>query len=215
MPTQQDVDDLLVQIRKFFGEGDKSGNKRYSPDRSGRLPDSPSQKQIDRAAQASASVSSIIFWRDERKKSGLSDYQYGETIWKTGTKAGNCWEQACVAAWGAQFYGFTTSYTCMIDDPGDHVFCLVDYKNPVWKTVSDMKTAGGEGWIIDPWANTCCRPGEYVERFQAKMQKWAAQGKRIWYDTKVNNFTGWTDALAYKYRDGFLNGPIAYSQCMG
>jgi len=214
MPSQQDAEDLLHQIRKYFSSGNKSNNKRYTDDRSGRLPPGASLTAANREAQANASATEVIYWRAERDKAGMSDVQFGEMIWTKGIKSGNCWEQACVAAWGAKHYGFTNSFTCTISDPGDHVFALVDYKKPAWKTASDMKTAGGEGWIVDPWANTCCRPNEYVDRFTAKMQKWASEGKRIWYDSKANNFTGWTDALAYKYRNGFLTGPLSYTQCI-
>jgi hypothetical protein len=216
MVSESDAQALLTAVRNLFKGGFKSANKAYLANESGSmLPPVVSQKQADRISNLIDAVAVVNDWRAQKKQQKLSDFEYGKFIWEHGTLAGNCQEQACLAGYGASRPGFNfpNVYIAYIEDPGDHVFCLVDYPNPSWSKIPEMLTNGESGWVVDPWANLCCRPASYVGRFQEKLKKWSGEGKRIFYDSKNNRFTGWTDALGKKYVSGFLTGDLVFNRC--
>lgn len=78
-----------------------------------------------------------------------------------------------------------------------------------------MTVSGSDAWVIDPWANTCCTGEKYEALFLTKMQEWTTDGKRIWFSTRKNNFSGWAVPTMDKYCEGFRTGPMDFSVAGG
>jgi hypothetical protein len=75
---------------------------------------------------------------------------------------------------------------------GDHVFTIFGLRLSVDTSFTRLRppsppifitkrnrAALDRAWVVDPWANLCCRIDQYPSRFRDKMFHWSQQGKRI------------------------------------
>lgn len=128
---------------------------------------------------------------------------------------GNCYEMAVAAAYVVAQRKVGTPWIGRISRPGDHAFCLVNGGvTPRWKAVEWMRIAQADAWIIDPWANICCKQNEYPARFADQMRIWAHQGKQVWYRDE-NDVGNPIDPSSPTYLSGFEEGPLRFEKGSG
>ncbi len=186
----------------------KSSNKLYMKD--ANTVDTTTAKGKTRSTNQALAASTID---DSRAKSvGMSPVEYGKLLWDTWQGDGNCWEQACMAAYIANQQGFKNVFIGSIRSPGDHAFCFIGKEGDVpgmnYKKVRDMLGTPWGAWIVDPWANTCAIVSQYPSFFVSKMDKWTRDGKRV--SLSNGAFSGWIEPNNKLYRDGFMDGPLTF-----
>ncbi len=67
----------------------------------------------------------------------------------------------------------------MIDDPGDHQFCILQLSEPRSDSIAKMGVPKDECVIVDPWTGIACYSQDFATEFKEKMNKWTQNGKRI------------------------------------
>ncbi len=131
-------------------------------------------------------------------------------------RAGNCGEQAALAAWyvlKSEFVRRDRIYIATINNPGDHVFCVVS-ELPI--------PAGGQNYasvrefcgarvaasylVIDPWLNTSCAADQYLVLGRQKLNKWQTDGKRVCWHAGCQG-PGWYPP-AGEYANLFAFAPL-------
>lgn len=128
---------------------------------------------------------------------------------------GNCHEMAVAAAFVVALRNVGTPWVGHIKRPGNHVFCLVNGgEKPVWKNVKAFLTTPTDAWVIDPWANICCRQGEYVARFADQMRIWAHHGKHVWTPLAKGG-DKLSDPSSIDYLAAFEAGPLVFEKGCG
>lgn len=141
--------------------------------------------------------------------------QVGYHVLNQKVRAGNCGEMAAAAAYVVALRKVGTPWIVDINLPGEHVLCLVNGgETPNWKNVRSFLTAPGDAWIIDPWANICCKQQEYAERFAEQMLIWSHHGKLVWY-VDPKGIERPVDPASPLYLHGFENGPLVFEKCEG
>ena len=142
-------------------------------------------------------------------------FLYGCDVYADDGFAGNCSDMAAYAAWFATWRRIGTAWLAVIEDPGDHIFCIIaGVTRPRWDCVANFRNDRTDAWVIDPWANICCPVRDYETQFNLKMDKWTQRGKRIYYQSRVYRADGWAVPNCLVYRNGFLRGPIDYLQAI-
>lgn len=202
-------------VRAYFKGKTKSSNKIYPVDDFTDLKMTPlMQEKIalrnKNAMMAGLKVGSLR----ESKAFAHRDYtSFGYEVLDQQDVGGNCVEMAAAAAYLVMREHLGTAWFVGIRDPGDHAFCLVDNgveAHP--ETVAGYVTCSADSWVIDPWANVCCRMRDYDKLFSKKMQKWQKQGKRIIVLRKHKDYALVMNPASYTYLDGFRNGKTAYAK---
>lgn len=175
------VKSIFEQTREFYQNGVKSNNKCYHGEESKMPPTSRffnwklSKKQKLRNETVRKTLSSFQATRNSYAKPGDSLLSVGTTLHSTGNNAGNCGEMACVAL----HIAIENNHVPV----NDVKYCQLDYANAedgrsFNHTFIAIGTEEGE-WIVDPWANVCCKTDEYADQVTAKMKKWNKEGKRL------------------------------------
>ena len=170
-------------------------------------PASPEKRKLREQARQTASVLIPKF----RAKCGDDFFQYGQLMVDNGAVAGNCTDMVAVASWYATNMDIGVCWVAVIEDPGDHVFCVItDGDPPRWDCVGQYRRDRSGDWVIDPWANVYCRLRDYERDFRLKMDKWTQRGKRIRYKSRVLRVDGWAVPNSLAYLNGFLMGDLLY-----
>jgi hypothetical protein len=100
----------------------------------------------------------------------------------------------------------------IINRPGDHVFCVVDYpvEADVPSHVQHMPNYKHEGaWVINPWMNISCPFYKYPAMAKNKLFDCLDKEKRI-IDTGLSFYHEY-DPAGVAYIDGFFqSGPLKF-----
>lgn len=201
-------------VRKFFADGDgkKSDNKKYdAPPAEGfsiKL-DQDTNRNRDQPLATGVRLNIQQKKKDDYGASGVSPAQMGEIIFKGKFRGGNCAESTWLISYYLKLKKLN-GWIAIIDDPGDHQFMVFSATKPSWKSVKEMDYMGEDQWIIDPWANIVCKPGEFNQAFTDKMAKWTGKGKRI--GLVVDNKRVWTAGSDEKYLKDNLTSPLLYRE---
>lgn len=223
MPVRP-IDSILNEVRAFYAAGKKSGNKVYTS--------ANFVSDADWAAhsrQWSVRIMAGNLFRNRNKNQAISDAHrpawpagmtrlaWAQGIYNGGARAeftsGNCAEMASVAAMLAfqPQYGYQRAWSrvATVGAPGDHAFCILSMTVPRWARPSAMIGAAGASgaYVIDPWMNIACSAEEYWGLVLLKVQKWAREGKRIWWHGPQGR--GWYIPTG-PYALAFANAPITY-----
>jgi hypothetical protein len=173
------------------------------------------EKAMARNVTASHSINSELRLRNPPKSSG-TPYERGKEMFTKGQiykRTGNCLEQGAVAAYlaiKADATNRATTYVLTVEDPGDHVFCVVGAsQKPAWRTVADMERGFALAIVIDPWMHFACYAAEYPRFASGKLQQWLARGKRIFWSGNDMKSNGWYQP-AGDYEARFLDSPLSY-----
>ncbi len=193
----QSIARMTLQATRDFYKGQvKSANKAYDIEgkvkyKAGTvkrdtivLPGSAADIRDRNAALAEDVLGSL---RDEMK--GKSPLEAGGILFKTrGPRAGNCGEMACVAIHIAHVFGGVPAaklYLKYVEGKASkfgfsHQFMLMTKLDD--DTSQNPPNATGPqhtSWVVDPWANICCRLADFATEFDAQMTHWTRVGKRI------------------------------------
>lgn len=219
------IDAILIEVRKFYAAGKKSGNKVYT------VADFVAADEWEAHSRrwTVRMMAANLFRHRNRNQAlsvanrptppnGQSLLAWGRGIYNGGARAeftsGNCGEMAAVAGTIAvDTYGYPEArvYVGIISDPGDHVFCLLAITGaaPSWANASSMTGVVGNAghYIIDPWLNTACAAEEYWGLAQEKVRKWGRDGKRISWNGPSG--VGWYNPDG-AYSQAFGAGPLSF-----
>jgi len=132
-------------------------------------------------------------------------------------RSGNCGEMAGLSAYyvlKTEFIRRNLIYIGTVNDPGDHVFCLVS-EAPLSKNsrafesvTAFTKAPPAPAWmIIDPWLNVACSARNYLMDGGQKLDKWTAEGKRVAWHAGSMGATWYSPNGEYK--TAFINAPLA------
>ena len=133
--------------------------------------------------------------------------QCGFTVLDQPMLIGNCSEMSMAAAYLVVLRKAGTAWVVTIDDPGDHMFCLVtNGQKPTTFCVNEFAMDFSGAWIIDPWANVCCEIREYGNEFIKQMASWKHQGKFVY-----NFIYQKVDPTSQQYLNDFLVGELEYA----
>lgn len=104
-------------------------------------------------------------------------------------RSGNCGEMAALSAYYALKINFTRRdllFVGCLGGKGDHAFCLVAQESIASSVIKYASLAefislkAAKSWLmIDPWLNTACYANDYLTQSGNKLEKWAADGKRV------------------------------------
>ena len=103
---------------------------------------------------------------------------YGAAVLTLGL--GNCYEQACAAAWYLETHG-GAEYALMHYSHNDHVFLALGQPRGVYP--DQFKQWSADAAICDPWADIACPAREYSQRWRARMSNWQVMGLTIAFDS--------------------------------
>jgi len=115
-------------------------------------------------------------------------------------RVGNCDDMASHAALLAREAGLRATLWGMWDAQGNagyHCFCVVSAPGEDAASLHAEAHGGGISLVIDPWAGIIDRVQNYGVRMDAKMHKWAREGKQIF----CANLGGWIDATDHRWLD--------------
>ncbi len=113
------------------------------------------------------------------RRSGKTCIEYGQIVHGAGMMAGNCMENACLAAFLASEKAVPVAEIFLLAAPGtaDHGMCYIGPR-PAFASIgaaADIST----GWIIDPWAGIFAPPDKYAQTIQEIAQEWQRDGLRF------------------------------------
>ncbi len=215
MYTKVNAEKMNDWVIGFFDgkdhSGAKSDNKKYgAPPKEGiTLKEGQADRRNNNLARA-AEVRQAI----HGKKQLIAQFtgqnptpaEMGKIIFDQKLRGGNCAEMTWLLC-----HSFNTKlniWIVVIEDPGDHQFCLLAAKQPAYNTIAAMDYLGEDQWIIDPWANIVCKPGEFATEFTNKMQKWTDRGKRI--GVPAGQVYEWTAGSDPTYLSNILTSRLLY-----
>jgi hypothetical protein len=211
MIHKDDAARILQEVRAFYAAGVKSANKAYITgvpnDQTVDINDPFDDKWQDwstamMAQKAEIRNNNVLESQQNRPPGpkGGSFHEFGKRIYNGGKRAeftsGNCMEMAAVAAAIAiDSYHFESAwlFIAAIGAPGDHGFCMLSMREPTWRRANEMVKGSSTSvaYVIDPWLNTACAANEYWEAAQAKVKKWANDGKRVAWRGMDGKQLGW------------------------
>lgn len=229
MYTRDNAVKINNWVRIFYGGknaegktngGPKSDNKQYEADpTAGIVPNAEKQKKRNSAREQSVAdrntfrTVTLPLAREEGEPTA-TPAQVGKIIFDKKARAGNCGEMTRLVC-----YGFSRSkyhiWLVTIEDPGDHQFCILAENQPKFKSIQAMKYLGEDQWIVDPWANIVCKPGEFATQFGNKMKKWTGQGKRVGVVDKTNGGYIWTPGNDETYLKHITTSGLTYKKGWG
>ena len=202
-------------VRAYFKGKTKSSNKMYDEDYID-LKSTPSLKdKITRRNTNRENAGLLINQLRRDRKFGADDIlPFGFAVLDQEDVAGNCVEMAAAAAYLVKRENIGTAWFAVIHQPGDHTFCLVDNgvedRPETIGGARGYRVCGGDSWVIDPWANVCCKMRDYDDAFYKKMQDWSKQGKRVIVASADEDLDISLNPVDYDWMDGFRRGPIEY-----
>lgn len=184
---KEDGEKISLVVRQLFAEGHKSGNKGYpwSDMPKDADPDEFEKKKLYRDHHR-AIANDIVGDRPE----GMYNIAKWVLNMPTGETGGNCIEMAALADYLAikeVHIPRWLCYWCSLMPPGDHCFAMVaespimDTRMLAFASVEGFtKAPWAKTWlVIDPWLNTVCTANHYLEEGGSRLEKWAADGKRV------------------------------------
>jgi hypothetical protein len=207
-------------IRHLFKGRKKSSNKLFDMDDMGggdvKLSTAMQARMTLRNVNALRASPVIQALRESKAFRNKDMYSYGSDVLEQEDVAGNCVEMAAAAAYLVAREDLGSAWYVSIKAPGDHAFCLVDSGveyQPACIGGNNGYTIRGAAacWIIDPWANVCCKMRDYDALFEAKMRKWSRERKRVRIIRSPDNVMI-LDPGGAQYLKGFREGPITYRQ---
>jgi hypothetical protein len=148
--------------RKFFKNGWKSANKRINV-----LPDK-------------SNLTKAIDSFDRLKWANKAMDQFGREAAAAKGYAGNCGEMTEYAMKFLASSNGILARRVEFVDPGDHVFCLIGRCDSSALT-ADMTKWPEHLWVVDPWANICCKAMHWPEVFRDTCVRWSSIGLEICY----------------------------------
>jgi hypothetical protein len=226
MYTKENAVKINNWVRIFYGGknadggtngGTKSDNKRYQEDPTAGIVPNEDKKAKRNSARDQSAVDRNTFYNVTlplARKLGASTAtpaQVGKIIVDNKSRAGNCAEMTRLVC-----YGFSRSnlhiWLVTIKDPGDHQFCILAKNEPVFSSIQAMDYLGEDQWIVDPWANIVCKPGNFSGEFGDKMKKWTGQGKRVGVVDKINGGYIWTPGSDQTYLSDITTSGLEYKK---
>lgn len=211
--NEAQIRQVHATVRAYFKGKTKSSNKIYYMDDMPDLKMTPAmQKKVARRNENSMVASlKVPSLRESKAYAGLDGSAYGYEVLNQQDVIGNCVEMAAAAAYLVMRERIGVAWFVGICDPGDHAFCLVDNgvaAHP--KSIAGYRICSADSWVIDPWANVCCRMQDYDAVFSAQMRKWQAQGKRIIVVRKGKDYALVMNPAKPDYMEGFRKGATVY-----
>lgn len=217
MYTQTNATLMNTWVRKFFDgtnhAGMKSDNKRYEaqPTEGITLKQGQADRRNTNQPLANSIRQSIQGKRQVFTSIGITPTpdQMGEIILQQKLRGGNCAEMTWLLC-----HGFKTKnlriWIAIIDDPGDHQFCILMAGEPNFTSIKTMDYSGDDQWIVDPWANIVCKPAEFYAAFGNKMKKWTERGKRIGVPNSKRDGYVWTAGTDVNYFKAITESGLKY-----
>ena len=202
-------------VRAYFKGKTKSSNKMYDTTFLDLKSTPGLQEKVTRRNTNSMGASfQINRLRQDRKFNADDILPFGFDVLDQQDATGNCVEMAAAAAYLVRRENIGTAWFVAINPPGDHAFCLVDNgaeDHP--ETITGPKgysVSSSDGWVIDPWANVCCKVRDYDAQFAAKMRQWSAQGKRVRVIRPSEVAISIIDPADPDFLGNFRVGPLVY-----
>lgn len=216
--TETLVREVHATVRAYFKGQKKSANKIYDTKATNfaDLKMTPAmQKKIDWRNMNAPKASENIKALRESKAFDTGDMlSYGFEALDQLDVAGNCVEMAAAAAYLVVRDKIGTAWFVCVNAPGDHTFCLVDngadHRPEAIGGYKGYSVSSSDGWIIDPWANVCCKMRDYDAQFAAKMRQWSAQGKRVRVYRPTDVAISIIDPADPDFLGNFRVGPLVY-----
>ena len=202
-------------VRAYFKGKTKSSNKMYDTTFLDLKSTPGLQEKVTRRNTNSMGASfQINRLRQDRKFNADDILPFGFDVLDQQDATGNCVEMAAAAAYLVRRENIGTAWFVAINPPGDHAFCLVDNgaeDHP--ETITGPKgysVSSSDGWVIDPWANVCCKMRDYDAAFYKKMCEWSKQGKLIIVERADEDFATAMNPAEFDWLSGFQKGKIEY-----
>lgn len=209
---------VMQKVRDRFKSGHKSNNKLYHVDTTGkpepglalRFTTEQLQKFFKRSTDARASNQYRTPYVPTRHEDALAILKLPH-----GHCSGNCDEMSSLSAYYAEVdYHVPRAqlYVAELSAPADHVFCVVADDKPsvpasFTTVLAFTQDPRAKEWlIIDPWLHVCCRVKDYLTKGGEKLEKWAADGKRISWSHPTQGAGWWPPNGDYKAR--FAEGGV-------
>ncbi|PZW42186.1 hypothetical protein C8P66_11978 [Humitalea rosea] len=207
-----DLDNDRMTVEAFSAENDVN----VTIDRKRELKKAVNRYETRAASKADNLRDKNIYFSTayERGKSIEERWIRGESL------AGNCAEQSDMAAFLAIKWDNTVrdlTYIAELDDPADHVFCVILRRRdpPSWRNVAEMiqGCVDSQAFVLDPWMNFSCYAASYNSMASAKMGKWLSEGKRINWGGKTQNAPGWYQPGG-DYLECFLHARLDFKKAV-
>ena len=145
--------------------------------------------------------------------------EYGHYVLSQAQRLGNCYEMASAAAYLTLLRDAGTPWEVSFDGDFDHSLIVVtDGREPTVDKVGNCRLQSFEAWVIDPWANVCCRLQEYEQEFTVQMKQWSKMSKAV---QVADSMVGGTYHLqsvnpsSPAYLDGIRNAELEYTKVTG
>ncbi|RDK00705.1 hypothetical protein [Paraburkholderia lacunae] len=207
MYTKANANIMKNWVRDFFDgpehSGMKSDNKRYDapPVEGVTLKEGQAERRNTNQPLA-ATIRQTIHGKKqaivELTGKAPTPAEMGAMIKKHQLRGGNCAEMTWLLCFAFKSRSLNI-WIAIIDDPGDHQFCILMKNKPGFGSIKTMDYSGDDQWIIDPWANIVCKPAEFFTAFGDKMKKWTDRGKRIGVPNSTRTGYVWTPGTDAKY----------------
>lgn len=225
------IDALKVQavhaeLRAYFKGQPKSRNKGYHPLPPAAITKPDAKKSVGlkpahwkivpgpaQRAQRQRDAEFVNLHLDglRTKLDCLDLVQSGFTVLDQPRLIGNCCEMSQAAGYLVLLRKAGTPWIVEIDDPADHMFCMVtDGRKPTSFTVNEFAMDFSGAWIIDPWANVCCEITDYSQEFIKQMESWKQQGKFV-----RGFFHKAVDPTSQEYLSGITSSALEYALVTG
>jgi len=224
-------DKINEEVRAFFNAGFKSNNKGYDLDAA--LAAKPEQElaQMLKVDLRNTAKEYSLYARIPTWTMDLTRLEKVKLILKmpVAQRAGNCMEMAEVAGYYAiKKHNFPARavYIAMMDEPGDHAFCLISTE-PVTSTDIGSRRGGAVTFrsvmrfvaspaaagsmIVDPWLNTVCKGSDYLKQAGTKLEKWSGDGKRVYWQSPSQRRATWHNPSG-EYKVRFAQSPVQINQ---
>ncbi len=212
------VREVHATVRAYFKGRKKSANKIYDTSAANfadlKMTPAMQKKIAWRNMNAAKAWDNIKPLRESKAFDTGDMLSYGFEVLDQLEVAGNCVEMAAAAAYLVVRDKIGTAWFVGANAPADHAFCLVDDgadQHP--ETIGGHKgysVSSSDGWVIDPWANVCCKMRDYDAQFAAKMRQWSAQGKRVRVFRPSDLAVSILDPADPDYLGNFRVGPLTY-----
>jgi hypothetical protein len=205
--SQDDVDSILEQARRFYKAGGKSTNKRYDI---ANIPN-PTEKHTRRNEGRDEKTAARNAFRTDAKSARMTWAQVGQEIIVRNHQIGNCAEMSAVAVhlcirrlsgrYGQMYIGH-------LRHPGDHNFVVlsIDGSMPPWTAILAMRGIRDNNfWVIDCWANIACPAMQYPNELNNKIKSWSEQMKQV----RSREHT-WVDPNSGSYKTALLASALGW-----
>lgn len=180
----------------------------------------PNDERKHQRNQSAAHVFPIIMQtREQFDFHTTSLAEYGHYVLNQPQRLGNCFEMASAAAYLTLLRDAGTPWEVSFDGEFDHSMLVVtDGRKPTVDKVRNCHRQSFDAWVIDPWANVCCRLQEYEHAFTAQMKVWSKMSKAVQVaDSKVGDIYHLksVNPSSPAYLEGIRNAELDFSRVSG